>query len=161
MKCPVCGNDCWDNTAKKAAGAFKPTSPDRSCKDKSCGWCEWDEPKEVNHAKAAGFVKPAAAPRTSTGGLTPAVPKATGWDELHSLYGRALFEAEKVVPKELENRDDNLTRVAAAFAICAALKGLSGVNTPVNTPKPAGVGPAFDNAPLPDGPPDPDDDLPF
>lgn len=34
--CPICGNGVWDNRAKKAAGEYKATYPDWSCKDKDC-----------------------------------------------------------------------------------------------------------------------------
>lgn len=45
VTCPKCGGPCWDNRAKKAAGEFKATAPDFSCKDKACGGKIWPSKK--------------------------------------------------------------------------------------------------------------------
>lgn len=48
VECPKCGGEMWNNIQKKAEGKFKATSPDYSCKDKSCGGAIWppkDGPK--------------------------------------------------------------------------------------------------------------------
>lgn len=142
MNCPKCGSEVWDNRPKKQSGAFKATSPDFSCKNKACDWREWPD-------KTAA----APAPRKAA---SPPVPRAGAWDEVHALYGRALNEARKIS----DVLEDQAT-IAAALAIVAAVKGLSGVDAPVPATPPPATGPAFDGAPPPDTPPDDEPDLPF
>lgn len=52
--CPKCGGEMWDNRPKKAAGEFKPNSPDFKCKDSGCGHIIWpakdDKPKGKSRA---------------------------------------------------------------------------------------------------------------
>lgn len=157
MECPVCGGPIWDNTEKKKLGLFKATSPDRACREKSCTWAEWDDPKDANHAKELARK------------ASPVVAAAKGrssWDEIHAVWGRAMHEATKALGADRAAEEpDSLLRVAAAFAVCAALKGLGGVAAPKPAPAPApvaaSVGPVSDGAPFPDAPPPDDDGLPF
>lgn len=50
MKCPDCNSDMWDNRAKKAAGDFKPNSPDFKCKNDKCAKVIWPEKKDETKA---------------------------------------------------------------------------------------------------------------
>ena len=151
MNCPKCGASVYDNRPKKAAGVYKATAPDQKCSNKECGWAEWPD----KDGKAAA---PHATPPPKSYTIPAPVTKANAWDEVHALYGRALHEARKVIGasdgSSPDHREMLEATVALGLAVVAALKGVAGAEAPKPARPAPAVGPAFDEAPPPSGPPE-------